>query len=187
MAKRKDDNIQVKQSKQWMTDALLLLMEKKPYGQITIKDIAARADLDRRTFYRHFSSKEDVLDEYLGSLILPHLESVRRKGRQTEQEMIVYDFEFLYSHINLLRLLKRQNLFGYIMSRYSYYVKRSLEINGTAQGGTSPERFRIAFKTGGFLNIAQQWLEDDPVKTPEEMSEIIQRILSNGLSSLCGY
>lgn len=57
----KKENPLTVQSKQWILEALLKLMEEKNYEKITIKELTARADLDRKTFYRNFRSKEEVL------------------------------------------------------------------------------------------------------------------------------
>ena len=60
MRKRKENPISI-QSKQWLLDALLTLMEEKDFQSITITELTERACLDRKTFYRNFRSKEDVL------------------------------------------------------------------------------------------------------------------------------
>ena len=55
-------------SKQEITDALLALMEKYPYNEISVKQIMLETGLVRKTFYRNFSSKDDVrstLEKYL--------------------------------------------------------------------------------------------------------------------------
>lgn len=41
--------------------ALLQLMQKKPYAEITITDIVERAGVSRMAYYRNYSSKDDIL------------------------------------------------------------------------------------------------------------------------------
>ena len=48
-------------SKTEITQALLKLMEEYPYSEITVKQIILTASLARKTFYRNFESKDDVL------------------------------------------------------------------------------------------------------------------------------
>ena len=50
-----------RRSRRWITKALLELMMDKPYQKISITEIAEEADVVRRTFYRNFESKEDVI------------------------------------------------------------------------------------------------------------------------------
>jgi len=61
------------QSKQWIVAALIDLMKQKSYPNITIKEIAQHADLDRSTFYRNFKSKEDVLRLYINNIVKDYI------------------------------------------------------------------------------------------------------------------
>lgn len=45
-----------------LRDALLALLERKPFDQITIREICAGAGLHYATFFRHHPSKEALLD-----------------------------------------------------------------------------------------------------------------------------
>jgi AcrR family transcriptional regulator len=61
-----------------LRDAFFALLERKPYEDITIRDICAEANIHYATFYRHHPSKESMLDqiaakqiEYLVELTLP--------------------------------------------------------------------------------------------------------------------
>lgn len=48
-------------SKTLIRNALLSLMTEKPFEKITITDIVNRADINRGTFYAHYSSTTEVL------------------------------------------------------------------------------------------------------------------------------
>ena len=41
--------------------ALLGLIDEKPYDDISIREIVARADVSRSSFYNHFTKKDDVI------------------------------------------------------------------------------------------------------------------------------
>jgi len=58
------NNPKAEQSKKWLTKALLQLMGEKEYNSITIKEIADRAQLARRTYYRNFNSKDEIISQY---------------------------------------------------------------------------------------------------------------------------
>lgn len=48
-----------------MNEALLLLLEKKDYEYITIKEICKKAGVNRSTFYLHYENMNDLLEETL--------------------------------------------------------------------------------------------------------------------------
>ncbi len=52
-------------AKDYITEALFLLMKKKDYKNITITDITKRAGVNRVTFYRNFNSKDEIINKYL--------------------------------------------------------------------------------------------------------------------------
>ncbi|MBE2221274.1 MAG: TetR/AcrR family transcriptional regulator [Anaerolineae bacterium] len=60
-------------SRHQIIQALFDLMQESPYQNITIKEIAYKSNLVRRTFYGHFSSKEDVIKAYLNDLFARYM------------------------------------------------------------------------------------------------------------------
>ena len=46
-----------------IADTYAALLEKKPLDKITVKELTEKADVNRKTFYSHYSSIEDVLNE----------------------------------------------------------------------------------------------------------------------------
>jgi AcrR family transcriptional regulator len=55
-------------TKMVIKDALLALMKKKVYEEITVTSICQQAEITRATFYLHFADLRDVLDEILGEV-----------------------------------------------------------------------------------------------------------------------
>lgn len=56
-----------------MDEALILLLEKKEYSFITVKDICEKAGVHRSTFYLHYETIDDLLSEcieYIGGKVL---------------------------------------------------------------------------------------------------------------------
>ncbi|TEB07957.1 DNA-binding transcriptional regulator EnvR [Pelotomaculum schinkii] len=56
-------DLRVVRSKKMIKDAFVDLIEKEGYENITIKDIAKRAMINRKTFYSHYESKAVLFDE----------------------------------------------------------------------------------------------------------------------------
>ena len=52
-------------SKEWIIESFFDMLAVKPLSSITISEIAENAKVDRRTFYRHFKTKENVITYYI--------------------------------------------------------------------------------------------------------------------------
>lgn len=52
-----------------LRDALAALLHEKPYGAIAVKEILARADVGRSTFYAHFTDKDALLARCVRDLL----------------------------------------------------------------------------------------------------------------------
>jgi AcrR family transcriptional regulator len=52
-----------------LREALLSLLERKPFDQITVRDICAEAGVHYATFFRHYQTKEGLLDDIARSQI----------------------------------------------------------------------------------------------------------------------
>jgi len=69
----------IQRSKQALQEALLLLIQQKPYEAIQIQEITEAANTARITFYRHYGTKDDLLIDCLEDiyqqlkLVLPPL------------------------------------------------------------------------------------------------------------------
>ena len=60
---------QVLETKQRLSKALYLLITERHYDKITIYQILDRATISRRTFYRYFNDKADLMDFCLENFV----------------------------------------------------------------------------------------------------------------------
>jgi hypothetical protein len=67
LQKSTSNNRQVRRTKGWIFEALMALMDEKPYDKITVSDIVEKAGIARQTFYRNFNNKNEVIFECAGN------------------------------------------------------------------------------------------------------------------------
>ncbi|AEI43481.1 TetR/AcrR family transcriptional regulator [Paenibacillus mucilaginosus] len=62
----------IQRTRQMIADAFLSLLHRRPYEDISVLDISVQANINRSTFYAHYTDKEDLLTrmltEHLGRL-----------------------------------------------------------------------------------------------------------------------
>lgn len=77
MSKNNSIDRRIAKSKQALKDALISLMQKKDFKEITITDLVQLANLNRGTFYKHYQYKEDLLEEMMDDVISNLIASYR--------------------------------------------------------------------------------------------------------------
>ncbi|MBP7757533.1 MAG: TetR/AcrR family transcriptional regulator [Anaerolineaceae bacterium] len=172
-------------------NALVSLIEEKNFNDLTIRDLAERAHINRGTFYLHYRDKQDLLD-------------------QTEQE-IIEDFRAMASQINPEELLAHQQadqplpamvtFFTYFRENaaalrailgvrgaiaFQMKIKQAIEENLyqtrffarlQEQISQIPGRYLVSYTVSAHLGVAQTWLENGCQETPEEMALITTRLI----------
>lgn len=80
--------------------SLLKLLSEKPYSKITITEITSTAQLARRTFYRNFDSKEDILDLYIQTLFGEYVNLLKEEKILKIYNVAKIYFDFWYKHLD---------------------------------------------------------------------------------------
>lgn len=172
------------QSREWLTNALLVLMEEKEFKNISITEIATKADLSRRTFYRIFETKEDILVYYTDKLFSEFLQLLNQESDHHFAVTIRLYFQFWYEHRNFLELLRRNEMLPFIMNQYSRLFPEVFQIikgNHPLAHNTEALSYAMAFSAGGLLSILLKWAEGGMDKTPEEIMQLMEFVFPYSL------
>ncbi len=195
------------QTKQWLIDAFLELLEQYSYNDITIERITTKAGLGRRTFYRHFQTKDELV-EYITTLLMHEYSQTLLENNAQGLEMVAKCyFEFWENYIDLLLLLKKAKLLHFFSDNLEQLIMdvaievkhipaptdaAAAQSNATvASPGVNDMalddatialyqkyRYEFVFKLAGFWQVTLVWCEENPRKSPEEMGRIISTFLS---------
>ena len=169
-------------SRKQITDALLKLMEKYPYEEISVKQIVLETDLVRKTFYRNYTSKDDVLRSHIRSILLGYFEIVNNaKG-----DVLTTIFEFAVKNKKLLKLLDKNDMLYIVLQGMNEFIlsvkaKQNLELNPFAKlfEGLDSD-YLISLNTGGIWNVISLWvrrgMKDDPEDVKHTIAQYLGRI-----------
>jgi AcrR family transcriptional regulator len=167
------------QSKEWILQAFLILLQKKTFERITIKEISIKAGIDRKTFYRNFVSKYDVLQLYLDRACKEYIENLRKEKTLDTFTISKVYFEFCLKHIDFLRLLDKSNMLVYILTAFEKYLPEIYKaINSNGNFDDFIYDYGLSFFTGGFWNMSVKWIRGNTPKTPIEMASIAEKIMT---------
>lgn len=170
---------QREQSGRMIEDALFELMEEKCYAQITVSEIAERADISRRTFYRLYREKDDVLRGCFGRLCQEYCRKSPALQCYDIGQIAQEYFSFWYQYRDFLLLMKKSGMdemLYYEISRSSVDVVK-LRIAGSEHKNAEAVEYFADYSTGGFLLLLKRWVTTGMKETPEQYAQAVSEAL----------
>lgn len=155
--------------------ALSRLLSNKKYSRITVQDIIEEANIGRSTFYDHFETKDQLLDELCRD-IFEHIFSEELTSEQYHDFSGTKDFEAKITHI-LYHLEESKHDLKSILTNESAdvfwnYFKKYLEklfkdFLDMKKYHTVPEEFLLNHMVGSFVEMLKWWIKKEMKPEPE--------------------
>ncbi len=163
MTERSTDK-RVIRTKKAIRGALFKLMESKDIANITISELTNLANVNRRTFYTHYSNLTDILDETESEIVEALQKLIERfdTSNMTESIYILFiklnriiteDYGFYFQ-------LMKSDFRGVLISRMKGVLKASNDkILGRISVNANEKYVMLlsSFINGGFLNLFLEW------------------------------
>jgi AcrR family transcriptional regulator len=189
VASKKKTDARVRRTRDALGDALVALMQEKPFDTITVQDVLDRAKVGRSTFYSHYSDKDDLLmsdaEEFFESVAM--LLSLR--GDESDRVFPVREF---FSHIveakQFVDALVSSGKFNDNMELarglFARGIERRLSELPRGRGIPADERPAIAFAhAGGLLSLLTWWIDRGMRQPPAEMDQLFHKMVWKGVES----
>lgn len=153
------------QSKKYLAESLIYLMNKKEFSKITNKDITDKAGLAEITIYRNFKSKDDIIRFYLDDITN---EFINKKKVDYDpnhfKEYLIVLFTHLKEKENIGLLLYKSNLI--------YLIKDEFDKIFYNKAKNRKEQYNYYFISGGLYNIYYNWLINGCKESPDEIANM---------------
>ncbi len=166
------------QSKKMLMSGLIRLMETYDFSMITVTQICQEAELSRRTFYRLYNTREEILDEYISTLEEEFICMVADTAPRHYTEVAAIYFEFWKLHEIFLNLLKKNNMLeiiyrisGEIAPVVFEKVKPDMKIDDMTRA------YLLSYSLGGLNGMLIRWVEEGMELSSEQVKTILDRAL----------
>ncbi|MFB6466408.1 TetR/AcrR family transcriptional regulator [Cytobacillus sp. Hz8] len=168
------------QSKAWMEEALLKLMETEVYENITIQEITDNAGLSRRTFYRNYASKDEIIEGVFLRIWKEYETNVKKNHDFSLPSIAKTLFSVMVKHLDFLIVINRHHLLPMCLSKVDELLPPTFdEVKGSTMSFSKESiSYALTFSTGGFMRLMIKWLNEGHEKSPDEISTIIEDIVS---------
>ena len=179
-----------------MNEALISLLEKKDLAFITVKEICETAGVNRSTFYLHYETISDLMNETVEMVDKRLLSYFSQRERDVLSEMNGADLKeqvlvtraYLLPYLRFIRDNKRvyraafRNPAG--MQAYARYEHLKNHILGPIlarfQIPSELRPYYIAYYVEGIIAIVKEWLRRDCIDEVESISDIIENCVRPG-------
>jgi AcrR family transcriptional regulator len=170
-------------------DALIDLIQEKPFDDLTVQDVLDRAGVSRSTFYAHYRDKNDLfmsdVDEFLGhmaGMLSQRRESSDRVAPVREFFAHVADQEKL--HAALVESGRIHEFTDLARDHFARGIEQRLAERPRSGGIEEDERRALSQAlAGAMLSLMSWWLAHGRPESPEEMDRLFHRIVWAGVAS----
>ena len=166
-----------------MDEALLLLLEQKDYDAITVKEVCQKAGVNRSTFYLHYESMNDLLEETVGMINDRFKASLSSVPSDDPSKVVLTSEKYLRPYLNFIMenrraykvIHQKDHLFNSQKTFESFYqsiFSPALTYFGVKE---SEKKYVFAFYTQGTVAIIGKWLEDNCRDDIDMIIDLIMR------------
>ncbi len=159
-------------AKQCIAEALIGLMEKKDYQEISLTEICKTAGFSRMAYYRNFKSKDDILVTFMKMLADKFREDVNQmlpNASSRSYEMLLYAFRYFKNYRRYAECLLKANLSSILQYGLNYYMDTFV----AGENADKMTRYGLYYYSGGIYNVFSIWVSGGMRESEEEMARIV--------------
>ncbi|MGN0152105.1 MAG: TetR/AcrR family transcriptional regulator [Wujia sp.] len=139
-------------AKECIVSALLKLIYQKPLSAITISELCSVAGVSRMTFYRNYTSTEDIFKKHLDEIFRKYSDDHigdKKDGHFYNRSNMVHYFSYLKSNREFMDALIYCGFGIYFMNKMDDYIMK--------KWGDSADEITLHAFTGSLFGVFQMW------------------------------
>ncbi|MFC0472706.1 TetR-like C-terminal domain-containing protein [Halalkalibacter kiskunsagensis] len=172
-----------------LKDSLMKLLKEKQISTITVKEICELADINRSSFYSHYSDQYDLLYKMEEEIIEDMNKTLSSYNFTKEEEALQMTkkiLEYIATNSDICQTLLSEHGDPSFQKRvmsltHQFTMKNWMTVNNLDQ---KISEYISLFVVSGSIHAIKSWLDNGMDKSPKEMAEIINNISNKVLSSL---
>lgn len=196
MAQAKSDP-RIRKTRSAIRGAFIRLMQEKDFDAITVKDIAECAQINRKTFYAHYETKEQlfsgILEEMFADLFDTFMYEKPMPGDKLDEDRLVADAERFFEKVDSYRETLDTLIGGktaYMAFEIADSVIRAgldrIHVTDGAETGTVPSSLFVSRIKNFFFTGIDWWLEQTEFTT-RQAAQIYSRMMRKSAANMFRY
>ena len=148
--------------------AFFKLFSKKKMEDITVTEIVSEAGVARASFYRNYTSKDEVMETALTDMLQDMADGTEDLSQVYRKNHVRRCFGLFEKYKNVLLEIYRSGFGLKILEALNNYYE---QLAGDMPAN-SKERFSLYVFAGSLYNTAMTWLKDDRGEAADEVAEV---------------
>lgn len=174
-------------SRKLINAALVDLLQEKPLDKITVTDVVRRAEINRGTFYAHYTDIPDVVHHWISQTFSRIRDAISQQPRQLEdvpQVLLLKVQMILEEDLEFYRKIMNSNASVLMQEQLVNTVLEYLFQNEEAFGFGNHEEYVITmrFCAGGLSNLYRDWFAGKLSYSLDELTRKAEMLLQNVLA-----
>ena len=159
------------------------LIKEKPFSDISINEITEKADINRSTFYRYYSNKEEWLEDYVEKLLdqpAKLCKSVKYPFyRKDIINLVIKIFEHFNNHKKEIQIIKDPSCYGLFTRKLDEIIEDVVREKLNYPGITNINPFlKSSFIVSGTSGVVLWWITCGMNMNPEIIAENLANLYS---------
>lgn len=168
-------------------NSLIDLLAEKNVSKITVTELAEKAMINRKTFYRHYHTVQDVVDDINYDIINNVVSLAKNSDRDSNN--LVNQLNFIGISIvenkeQIKKILKNSpEVFG--SGRSVELLKRFIEVSIRPVLNFKNEaklKYLVEFVVSGFISVYVCWFNGGCVESSEKLADAVNEFVLGALS-----
>lgn len=162
----------VKKTKRAIQTALITLLQKHIFTEITVSELARTADIDRKTFYLHYHSINDVLDEFEAELTQQVSDIINASDRFNLDSFIDSLTHMMLEKIDIFAHISKNNDYSFLLDDCKNILAEALLKESKTESTLGREEldFITHFIAYGLVDTYKNWLKT-PTRSEIELKK----------------
>ena len=176
-------------TKKAIYEALIELMQKKKLNSITVTELAAAANINRKTFYTYYPTVNDVLDEGINELISSMKDlmySMSEDYNMLSPQTLFAFLNTIMSDADIVKDLFASSNGSLLFNRLQKALQETLIkelIDNDIKMNIPVEQYPLisSFVAGGMISMYYEWVTNPNGTTLDEMTRTLTTLIISGV------
>lgn len=159
-------NRKVRYTRKVLMESLIELMQTQPVSAVSIKELCALADINRSTFYAHYSDAYEILRE-LEDAALETLGQIQSRiillnGKSAMVQLLEEALQFIIDNKNWIQvLLSEQGDIQFQRKLFSFIQQNDfVKFKRTEEADECTKEYYLVYALNGSIALIQHWMKN---------------------------